>query len=95
MGGGFNIGGIIAMLPAVLIFMIPIIAILTAHQRKMAELVHRPQPNPQADQLAYEVQQMRQALAQQTIALDNLASELRGQNKTTLTERISESSISN
>lgn len=93
MNPGF--GNALNMIPAVLVFMIPIIAILTAHQRKMAELMHRPQQNPQNDQLTYEIQQMRQALAQQTIALDNLASELRSQNKTTLTERISESSISN
>lgn len=94
MGGGLNIGGALAMLPAVLVFMIPIIAILTAHQRKMAELMHRPQQNPQADQLSNEIQQMRQILTQQTIALDNLATELRNQRQSDISERISESSVS-
>lgn len=92
---GDALGNAMNMAPAVVIFMIPIIAILTAHQRKMAELMHRPaQQNPQSDQLAFEVQQMRQALAQQTIALDSLVTELKNQNKASLSERISETQAS-
>jgi signal transduction histidine kinase len=39
---------------------IPIVAILTAHQRKMAELFHGNQNQNLNQQLAYEIQQLRQ-----------------------------------
>ena len=62
-----------------LVFMIPIIAILTAHQRKMA-LIMRGQDEegrrvrtPEVDQLRHEMAELRQMVAQQAIMMDNLA----------------------
>ena len=56
----------------ILIFMTPIIAILTAHQRKMAEILHsRPQvPTEEIQALRREVADLRQLVHQQAIALD-------------------------
>jgi hypothetical protein len=64
-----------------LIFGIPIVAILTAHQRKMAELLNRPPQgqamnNPEVSQLRYEVSELKQRMDQQTIILDDLRSHL-------------------
>lgn len=82
------------VIPAVFVFMIPIIAILTAHQRKMAELMRKDQqqPNPQTDRLAAEVGELKQAIHQQTIALDTLVGELRKNTEATqeaLSQRLS------
>lgn len=63
------------MIPLV-IFMIPIVAILTSHQRKMAELLHgsRQQqlPSPEIDALRREVLELKQIVHQQTIAIDGI-----------------------
>ena len=62
-----------------LVFMIPIVAILTNHQRKMAELLHGQnrgqQPMTQATDpmLLNELARMRELIAQQSIAIDTLA----------------------
>ena len=62
-----------------LCMMIPIVAILTNHQQKMARILHGqegqsvPTGMPQVEQLRYEVNELKQALAQQTIAIDSLA----------------------
>lgn len=64
---------IFAFIPIV-VFMVPIIAILTHHQRKMAELIHRapqPLPSPEVDSLRREVLELKELIHQQTIALDN------------------------
>lgn len=62
-------------------FMIPIIAILTHHQRKMAEIVHRAGATPQVmvevERLRQEVSHMRSLLNEQTIALDSALNALR------------------
>lgn len=58
----------------ILLFLTPIVAILTAHQRKMAEIVHtRAQPNPEIDQMRSDLQQLKHLMHEQAIALDNLA----------------------
>lgn len=65
---------------AVLFFMIPIVAILTYHQRKMAEIMHARVPhNPaQIDELRREMQQLKEIVAQQAIQMDDfLASQRR------------------
>ncbi len=62
----------------ILIFLIPIIAILTAHQRKMAELIHgkeNSQQNPEVAALRHEVYELKQLIHQQAIAIDNLTSQ--------------------
>jgi len=69
---------LIPIVGIVFTFGIPIVAILTHHQRKMAELIHGGQRNQAIDQgLAQELAAMRQALAQQSIAIDNLQSDIR------------------
>ncbi|HEY0866217.1 MAG TPA: hypothetical protein VGE01_02495 [Fimbriimonas sp.] len=74
------------------IFMIPIVAILTTHQRKMAELMHRnpsQQYNPEIAALRQEVMELKQLIYQQSIAMDNLtALQARSTPPATLEERI-------
>ncbi len=67
---------LVAGIPIV-IFMIPIIAILTHHQRKMAELIHgRPaEPlanNPEVTALRHEVYELKQLVQQQIISMDTM-----------------------
>lgn len=69
--------GVIALIIPVIIFMIPIIAILTHHQRKMAELTHsrwQGQSNTDIERLNREVQELKQLVHQQAILIDNLVS---------------------
>ena len=69
---------VIAILGMMLVFGIPIIAILTHHQRKMAELIHQKKNEVTPDMgaalhgIAEEVRQMRQELHNQAIAVDDL-----------------------
>lgn len=67
--------GQIALLIPIIIFMIPIIAILTAHQRRMAEIVHsrKGEPNEIAE-LRREVLELKQLIHQQAISIDNMVS---------------------
>lgn len=77
--------GVIALLiplcAVTLMFGIPIVAILTGHQRKMAELYHNKNGNQQTDQsLIHEIRMLREEVARlnekvndQSLALDNLA----------------------
>lgn len=57
--------------------MIPIVAILTRHQRTMAELTlrqhsYQPQTQLQVESLASEIRELKQLVHQQAIALDSL-----------------------
>ena len=66
-----------AMFIPILALLIPIIAILTAHQRKMAELyAHQAQDqsNPEIAALRREIQELKGLIHQQAIAMDNVAS---------------------
>lgn len=69
--------GTIALLIPIIIFMILIIAILTAHQRKMAEIVHSQknagQPG-EIEALRREIYELKQLVHQQAIAMDNFVS---------------------
>lgn len=70
---------IVPVVAIVMVFIIPLIAVLTHHQRKMAELVHRNQiPTPMPDQarLEREIDSLKQLMHQQAIALDNLQGKL-------------------
>jgi len=64
----------------IIALMIPIVAILTAHQRKMAEIVHG-RTNEGGSQeaeitaLRSEVAQLKQLMHQQAIALDSMNGE--------------------
>lgn len=57
--------------------MIPIVAILTYHQRKMAELIHRRAPDDgtlrEVAALRAEVQELKQLVQAQVIAMDGLS----------------------
>jgi hypothetical protein len=55
------------------IFMIPIIAILTRHQQKMAELIHGGQrENQQITQIMHELYELKQLVHQQTMQIDDI-----------------------
>lgn len=67
----------------ILMLMIPIVAILTSHQRKMAEIIHgrgqsAPQgtsaSNPEIAALRAEVYELKQMVQSQLIAMDSLQS---------------------
>jgi hypothetical protein len=68
----FDLVPLAGMMIPLTIFMIPIIAILTSHQRKMAEIIHaQPQvPTAEINALRQEVAELRQLVNQQAIALD-------------------------
>ncbi len=58
-----------------IIFMIPIIAILTKHQQKMAELIHGGQrENQQIAQIMHELYELKQLVHQQTMQIDDIKS---------------------
>jgi hypothetical protein len=67
--------GILALaIPLGLCVVLPIVAILTAHQRKMAEIYARTavqQPNPEISQLRDEIRELKMLVHQQAIALDS------------------------
>lgn len=64
------------ILPAVLFLMIPIIAILTAHQRRMAEVLNARSGNGAEDarilKMEAELAAMREQMAHQTLVLDSI-----------------------
>ncbi len=65
---------LVAVMIPITIFMIPIIAILTHHQRKMAELMRQqhPQSNPnEIAELRREVYELKQLVSQQAIQMDD------------------------
>ena len=74
----FNPGEIFPFMLGVIMLITPIVAILTSHQRKMAEIIHgrnRVDAMPSATevQLAGEVARLRDIVAQQAIAIDNMS----------------------
>ena len=68
--------GHLALMIPIIIFMIPIVGILTAHQRKMAEIIHaRQQIAPdEIAALRQEMAELKELMHQQAIAMDNLLS---------------------
>jgi hypothetical protein len=69
---------LIPLAAVILMFGIPIVAILTGHQRKMAELMRQPiqgqQPmsNIEIQALRAEVRELKQMLADQSLAIDQI-----------------------
>lgn len=59
----FGLGGILLM--------IPIVAILTAHQRKMAEIIHGAQ-RPADTEVRQEVDELRRLVVRQSMEIDAL-----------------------
>ncbi|QYK55208.1 MAG: hypothetical protein KF733_09350 [Fimbriimonadaceae bacterium] len=63
----------LGVIPAIFLMLIPIVAILTSHQRKMAEIIHKNHgQSNDSDLLALreEVRALRDAVNRQAIALD-------------------------
>ncbi len=63
----------------ILALLIPIVVILTTHQRKMAEIIHKggdqlPGALAEIHSLRMEVRELRERINQQTIALDGFIS---------------------
>ncbi|MBS1725921.1 MAG: hypothetical protein JST51_04315 [Armatimonadetes bacterium] len=74
-----------ALMVPIIIFMIPIVAILTSHQRKMAELMHGSResslPSAEIDELRRQIANLQSTVSALTISVDNLKDEVRsGQN---------------
>lgn len=68
------------LIGATMVFIVPLVAILTYHQRKMTELIHRKPDKPTLPdnlEVTHELRQIKEALQAQAIAFDNLAGELR------------------
>ena len=71
---------IFALMIPISVIMIPIVAILTAHQRKMAEIAaYVPKQNSDAEiaALRHEVRQLTDLLHRQTITMDDISSRVR------------------
>lgn len=70
------IENIFPFLIPMIVFMIPIVAILTHHQRKMAELMHGTGGDgvgrAEVESLRQEIRELKQLVHQQTIALDGI-----------------------
>ncbi len=67
----------IAIMIPIIALMIPIVAILSAHQQKMARIIHENKNSGndlEVQRLRSEVEQLKQLVHQQTIAIDNLSS---------------------
>jgi len=66
-----------ALMIPLLIFAIPIIAILTGHQQKMAQIMREQNQgavdHTQLEMLRRELAELKQIVHQQSIAIDNLA----------------------
>lgn len=69
---------VMAMVLGFAFLLIPIVAILTRHQQKMAELVHKrgEAQDPQVQALSAQVERLTQALHAQTLAVDELSRKL-------------------
>ena len=71
-----NSNDIAGMFAMTMVFGIPIVAILTSHQRKMAAILHQNQqtmPNPETQMLRQEIRELKALVHQQAIAVDSLA----------------------
>lgn len=63
------------LLIPLIIFMIPIIAILTSHQQKMARIMHESRPQVDPNEIAalrQEVRELKELIHTQMLALDSV-----------------------
>lgn len=71
-----DIGELTGLAAVLLLFGIPIIAILTAHQRKMAQILHENARatgvNPEIQMLREEIRELKGLIHQQAIAIDGM-----------------------
>ena len=78
----FDMTGMMALMIPIIALIIPIVVILTNHQRKMAEIIHqsRQLPTGEFDAIRQELREMRMLMNQHTIALDDMRSKPAMQN---------------
>lgn len=65
----------LGVLVAIVAMLIPIVAILTAHQRKMAEIIHQNQARQgygEIETLRQEMRELKQLIHQQAISLEDI-----------------------
>ena len=80
-----------------IIFLLPIVKILVNHQQKMTEMTYRlnqqnvQPPLPEQDQMRRDMQDLKQLVQQQAIAIDNLSTKLDRMGTPTVQDRLSES----
>lgn len=67
---------VLAAMSLVIVALIPIVYMLIKHQQTMAKIIHDRQPQHD-DGLRQEVEQLKQLVMNQTLALDNLAQQQR------------------
>ena len=72
------------------IIAIPIVAMFNAHQRKMAEIIHRGQsvPSGELEAIRQELRELRGLINQQTIALDDMRAKQTGAPQTDVQSRL-------
>ncbi|HMS53964.1 MAG TPA: hypothetical protein PKA27_01060 [Fimbriimonadaceae bacterium] len=71
---------ILPLLIPIIIFMIPIVSILTKHQQRMTELIHGSAGNRQdVEALKQEIKELKALVHQQTIQLDSLSNRMLAQ----------------
>jgi hypothetical protein len=86
---GSEVGPLVACIG---VFLVPIVWILTSHQRKMAELIHGNQsrrPVLQNEGLETEVRDLKQIVYQQSIAIDAISTKLDQISNTDVQSRMS------
>ena len=69
-----DIGELAGVAAAVLFFALPIVAVLTNHQRRMAEILHGKNREENVDsRVLAEIGSLRQLIAEQTLQIDSLS----------------------
>lgn len=77
-----DITGIIGVLTGFgLVVLVPIIHIMTSHQRKMAELTRPNLPTAELLQMKQEIEALKEVVTQQTIVNDDLRRQLMQSNR--------------
>jgi hypothetical protein len=71
---------VIGVFIPIIIFMIPIVAILTSHQQKMATILRSQTASPELDLLRQEISEVKSLAYQQALALDSLTRALEARN---------------
>lgn len=77
---------VLALFIPILALMIPIIVVLLKHQQRMAEILHTSNNqvrNPEIEMLRFEVQELKQLVNQQTLAMDTFLDRQRQLTSTT------------
>lgn len=81
-------GDIIWVLVPVTALLIPIVAIFSHHQQKMAQIIHGRQDPEEVAALRAQVEEMRRQLASQSVVLDDIRSQVKGLPSATIQDRL-------